>query len=126
MKFALFGNIYQSKKSAAIQQVLSTLANVGAEVYVDQEYYDFLRDNQHIVPNATKVFSGDDFDADFVISMGGDGTFLKAASRVRESRSPSSVSTWGVSVFWRMSVRMISSVAWMPFTTMISPSSRVP
>lgn len=88
MKFALFGNIYQSKKSAAIQQVLSTLANVGAEVYVDQEYYDFLRDNQHIVPNAAKVFSGDDFDADFVISMGGDGTFLKAASRVREKQIP--------------------------------------
>ena len=88
MKFALFGNIYQSKKSAAIQQVLSTLANVGAEVYVDQEYYDFLRDNQHIVPNVTKVFSGDDFDADFVISMGGDGTFLKAASRVREKQIP--------------------------------------
>ena len=88
MKFALFGNIYQSKKSAAIQQVLSTLANVGAEVYVDQEYYDFLRDNQHIVPNAVKVFSGDDFDADFVISMGGDGTFLKAASRVREKQIP--------------------------------------
>ena len=88
MKFALFGNIYQSKKSAAIQQVLSTLANVGAEVYVDQEYYDFLRDNQHIVPNVVKVFSGDDFDADFVISMGGDGTFLKAASRVREKQIP--------------------------------------
>ena len=88
MKFALFGNIYQSKKSAAIQQVLSTLAAFGAEVFVDQEYYDFLRDNQHIVPNATKVFSGDDFDADFVISMGGDGTFLKAASRVREKQIP--------------------------------------
>ena len=57
-------------------------------MYVDQEYYDFLRDNQHIVPNATKVFSGDDFDADFVISMGGDGTFLKAASRVREKQIP--------------------------------------
>ena len=68
--------------------MLSTLANVGAEVYVDQEYYDFLRDNQHIVPNAAKVFSGDDFDADFVISMGGDGTFLKAASRVREKQIP--------------------------------------
>jgi NAD+ kinase len=38
------------------------------------------------VPNAVKVFSGDDFDADFVISMGGDGTFLKAASRVREKQ----------------------------------------
>ena len=88
MKFALFGNIYQSKKSVAIQQVLSTLSNFGAEVYVDQEYYDFLRDNQHIVLNAAKVFSGVDFDADFVISMGGDGTFLKAASRVREKQIP--------------------------------------
>ena len=88
LKFALLGNVFQSKKSAAIQQVLSTLANVGAEVFIDQEYYDFLRDNQHIVPNAAKVFSGDDFDADFVISMGGDGTFLKAASRVREKQIP--------------------------------------
>ena len=88
MKFALFGNVYQSKKSAAIQQVLSTLADFGAEVFIDQEYYDFLCSNQHVVPNAVKVFSGDDFDADFVISMGGDGTFLKAASRVREKQIP--------------------------------------
>ena len=88
MKFALFGNVYQSKKSAAIQQVLSTLADFGAEVFIDQEYYDFLCSNQHVVPNAVKVFSGDDFDADFVISMGGDGTFLKAASRVRETQIP--------------------------------------
>ena len=88
MKFALFGNVSQSKKSAAIQQVLSTLADFGAEVFIDQEYYDFLCSNQHVVPNAVKVFSGDDFDADFVISMGGDGTFLKAASRVREKQIP--------------------------------------
>ena len=88
MKFALFGNVYQSKKSAAIQQVLSTLADFGAEVFIDQEYYDFLCSNQHVVPNAVKVFSGDDFDADFVLSMGGDGTFLKAASRVREKQIP--------------------------------------
>ena len=88
MKFALFGNVYQSKKSASIQKVLSTLSVFGAEVSVDQEYYDFLCNSEHIVPNATKVFSGDDFDADFVISMGGDGTFLKAASRVREKQIP--------------------------------------
>ena len=88
MKFALFGNVYQSKKSAAIQKVLSTLSVFGAEVYIDQEYYHFLRDNQQLAPKADKVFTGDDFDADFVISMGGDGTFLKAASRVREKQIP--------------------------------------
>jgi NAD+ kinase len=52
------------------------------------EYYYFLKDNQRINVNATKVFTGDDFDADIVISMGGDGTFLKAASRVREKMIP--------------------------------------
>ena len=88
MKFALFGNVYQSKKSAAIQQVLSTLADFGAEVFIDQEYYDFLCSNQHVVPNAVKAFSGDDCDAAFGISLGGDGTFLKAASRVREKQIP--------------------------------------
>ncbi|MBQ1744470.1 MAG: NAD(+)/NADH kinase [Clostridiales bacterium] len=38
--------------------------------------------------NAAKVFTGDDFNADFVLSMGGDGTFLKAASRVRDKNIP--------------------------------------
>lgn len=88
LKFALFGNIYQTKKSASIQKVLSCLDEFGAELYVDMEYYYFLKDNQHLNVNAAKVFSDNDFEADFVISMGGDGTFLKAASRVREKMTP--------------------------------------
>ena len=88
LRFALFGNIYQARKSASIQKVLSCIANHDAELYVDMEYYYFLKDNQHLSVNATKVFTGDDFDTDFVISMGGDGTFLKAASRVGHKDIP--------------------------------------
>ena len=88
LRFALFGNIYQARKSASIQKVLSCIANHDAELYVDMEYYYFLKDNQRLSVNATKVFTGDDFDADFVISMGGDGTFLKAASRVGHKDIP--------------------------------------
>jgi NAD+ kinase len=88
LRFALFGNIYQVKKSASIQKVLSTIARYGGELYVDMEYYYFLKDNQHLDIHATKVFSNDDFTADFVISMGGDGTFLKAASRVGKKDIP--------------------------------------
>ena len=88
LRFALFGNIYQARKSASIQKVLSCIANHDAELYVDMEYYYFLKDNQRLRVNATKVFNGDDFDADFVISMGGDGTFLKAASRVGHKDIP--------------------------------------
>ena len=88
LRFALLGNIYQARKSASIQKVLSCITNFGAELYVDMEYYYFLKDNQRLDVKATKVFSDDDFDADFVISMGGDGTFLKAASRVGKKNIP--------------------------------------
>lgn len=88
LRFALFGNIYQAKKSASIQKVLSCIANYGAELYVDMEYYYFLKDNQRLEVKATKIFTDDDFEADFVISMGGDGTFLKAASRVGKKDIP--------------------------------------
>ena len=88
LRFALFGNIYQAKKSAALQKVISTLASFDAEVSIDMEYYYFLKDTQHLDIQPTKVFTDDDFEADFVISMGGDGTFLKSASRVREKCIP--------------------------------------
>ena len=88
LRFALFGNIYQARKSASIQNVLTTIANYGAELYVDMEYYYFLKDNQRLNVPATKVFTEDDFEADFVISMGGDGTFLKAAGRVGNKDIP--------------------------------------
>ena len=88
LRFALFGNVYQTKKSASIQKVLACLSQRGAEVLVDQEYYQFLTEDQKLDVNAAKIFTDDDFDADIVISMGGDGTFLKAASRVRQKMIP--------------------------------------
>ena len=88
LRFALFGNIYQGRRSASIQQVLSSISSYETELYVDMEYYYFLKDNQRLDVKAAKLFTDDDFDADFVISMGGDGTFLKAASRVGAKSIP--------------------------------------
>ena len=88
LKFALFGNIYQTKKSASIQKVLACLSEHDAEIYVDKEYYDFLTLDQRLDVRANGIFEGNNFEADYVISMGGDGTFLKAASRVREKMIP--------------------------------------
>ena len=88
LMFALFCNFYQTKKSAAIQKVLSCMHEYGADLYVDREYYDFLKDTQQVDVTAVKVFDGDDFVADFAISMGGDGTFLKTAARVGAKGTP--------------------------------------
>ncbi|MBO4822564.1 MAG: NAD kinase [Prevotella sp.] len=82
LRFAIFGNIYQAKKSASIQKVLSFLSERKAKVCVDKEFHHFLTRDLHIDVQADSVFDDDDFEVDFVISMGGDGTFLKAASRV--------------------------------------------
>ena len=88
LKFALFGNIYQAKKSASIQNVLSCLSEFGAELSVDKEYYEFLNEQQQLDVPAGSIFSGNDFQADFAISMGGDGTFLKTAARVGHRNIP--------------------------------------
>lgn len=88
MRFALFGNIYQAKKSAAIQKVLSSLSEFGAELLVDAEYYWFLKNDQQIDVSAAEAFEGNSFEADFAISMGGDGTFLKTAGRVGQKAIP--------------------------------------
>ena len=74
MRFALFGNIYQTKKSASIQKVLSCLSEHGAELYVDMEYYYFLKDNQRIDVNAAKIFTDDDFQKNVEHFSGGQKT----------------------------------------------------
>ena len=88
LKFAIFGNEYQAKKSASIEKILLYLEKKEAEVYVENAYYEFLIRDQHLDVKAAGVFEDYNFDVDYVISMGGDGTFLKAASRVGAKGTP--------------------------------------
>ena len=88
LKFALFGNVYQHEKSAAIRQVLDCLDEHGAQIAIEEEYYDFLCCSELIAPRGAETFCGSSFEADFAISMGGDGTLLKTASMVRDKQTP--------------------------------------
>lgn len=88
LRFAIFGNTYQPKKSVSIQKILASLSERKADVYMEREFYDFLQNGQQLRIEVTRVFEGNDFDADFVISMGGDGTFLRAASMVGSKEIP--------------------------------------
>ena len=81
LRFALFGNEYQAKKSTAIQKILSYLSERKAEVFVERAFYDFVTQEQHLPIEATGVFDELDFDVNFVISMGGDGTFLRVGAK---------------------------------------------
>ena len=87
-KFALFGNIYQAKKSAHVLRLLSILGKHQAEVYIHKDFYLYLTNDQKMDIQVAGIFEGDDFEADMVLSMGGDGTFLKAASYVGKKNIP--------------------------------------
>lgn len=88
LRFAIFGNTYQPKKSASIQTLLAALAGRQADVVVEREFYDFMTRGLHLSLGDVLVADSSDFEADFVISMGGDGTFLRAASMVGDKQIP--------------------------------------
>lgn len=87
-KFALFGNVYQAKKSAHVLRLLSILEKYQAEVYVQKEFFQFLTKEQKMDIRVAGTFEENNFEADMVLSMGGDGTFLKAASHVGNKNIP--------------------------------------
>ena len=85
---ALFGNCYQAKKSANIQEVLSCLKKYEAEVHVDREYFEFLQHTSGVQPEFKHVFDRYEEPYDYAISMGGDGTLLRTASVVGDACTP--------------------------------------
>lgn len=88
LRFAIFGNEFQAKKSQAIHKIIAILQQHEAEIIIDRPLYEFITEGQQLDMKVNGVFEGPDFDADFAISMGGDGTLLKTASRVSSKNTP--------------------------------------
>ena len=88
LRFAIFGNTYQPKKSVSVQKLLACLTQRQADVCIEREFYEFLTAGQRLPIDNVLVIEDRDFKADFVISMGGDGTFLRAASMVGGKQIP--------------------------------------
>ena len=88
LKFALFGNVHQERKSAAVQKFLAIATERKAELAMPEPFYLFLRDSMKIHVPDCEIIKDNQFAADFVVCMGGDGTFLDVASRVGEKEIP--------------------------------------
>lgn len=88
LKFALFGNEYQAQKTEVIHKVLTFLHDRKAVIHIHRPFYDYLMEKSLLPFTPASVFNGGNFDADFVISLGGDGTFLRAASKLEKNHVP--------------------------------------
>ncbi len=88
LTFALVGNIYQTEKSAYAQDVINSLRAYHATVRVEREYHAFLRKQMEVELADCEVFDAEEIAADYVVSLGGDGTFLKTAAMVGSRQIP--------------------------------------
>ena len=94
LRFALFGNEFQTKKSDSAALLLGALQQRGAQVSVERAFHEFLLRHHGSEPamaallDEVRVFDVLDFPADYAISMGGDGTLLKTASHVGATGVP--------------------------------------
>lgn len=82
MRIALLGNVFQTKKNAYIKRVLKKLAELQADVCIEEGFVDFLNRELSVSLNGMDTFKMPHLKADLVISMGGDGTFLTSAAQV--------------------------------------------
>ena len=88
LRFALFGNVYQPQKSVSVTRLLALLEARGAEVLMDHRFHDFLEGELGRTLSGMELIDDERFEADVVISLGGDGTFLDVARRVADKEIP--------------------------------------
>ena len=89
MKIALFGNEFSPNYIKYIKHLIQKLENENIEILVQQQFYDFLQENISFSENIQTFDRISDQDRiDFLFSIGGDGTLLRAVTYVRESNIP--------------------------------------
>ena len=88
LRFALFGKEFQAGKTVSIHRLIDSLKARGAEIYIECTFFRYITSALGMEVEVSGVFDNYNFDVDFVISIGGDGTFLRAASMVGSKATP--------------------------------------
>lgn len=88
LKFAIFGNVYLDKKSTEVQRLIATARDHGADIAIPEAFYNFVRESMQIDVPECEVIKDNNFKADFVVCLGGDGTFLDVANNIGDKQIP--------------------------------------
>lgn len=88
MHFAIFGNPSPGRHNGNEHRFFDLLHSYGDNIAVEKEYLTFLQDEMKWNLPFAQSIESEDFQADVVISIGGDGTFLRTAARVGSKEIP--------------------------------------
>jgi len=89
MKVAIYGQYFKSEDKIYIENLLQALQQHSIEFVIEQNYYNGLK--KHVtIKNVTTFKSHKDLNSsfDFMFTMGGDGTILRAVTFIRDSNIP--------------------------------------
>ena len=88
MRIAIFGNIYRTVILSHIKVMFDYFEDKDVTLLLDKELYEFVKEFSNYKMKNTEIIHDDDFMADFVLSIGGDGTFLASAARIGRKQIP--------------------------------------
>jgi NAD+ kinase len=88
MKIGIFGSDYQTGKQNSIRKLFDCLLKSDVEVWVETHFYTYLSQQFAYTPEIAGLIGDDLFLPDMVLSLGGDGTFLKTAAWVGAQNIP--------------------------------------
>jgi NAD+ kinase len=88
MKIGIFGNTHQSGKINSIKRTFKHLHLLGAEIWVEHNFYEYLSYQFTYSPKISGEINCPDFQLDIALSLGGDGTFLRTAALIGKKEIP--------------------------------------
>lgn len=83
MKVAIFGNTFAERDREIYITLIDILSHKNLEIAMEREYYEFLENIQELeLPPMEIIELSSPVEADFVFSIGGDGTLLRVVERI--------------------------------------------
>lgn len=86
MKVAIFGSKHQKKEQ--VVKLFDILEKNGVEIYIQEKFCKYLKETLRLEYGVAGIIKNDDFDVDLVVSIGGDGTFLRTTSAIGKKDIP--------------------------------------
>jgi NAD+ kinase len=90
MKVAIFGRYFNETTPQSVETLFNYLENKGIDAYIETEFYKLIDEEPHHIKDYHKYKTFTELDASFsfLVSIGGDGTILRATMFVKDLGIP--------------------------------------
>ncbi|AUS04832.1 NAD kinase [Pseudotamlana carrageenivorans] len=90
MKVAVFGRFYNKNTSVSVERLFNYLLKKNIDAYIETHFFNLIRENSAQINDFSsfKTFDTLDTSFDFLVSIGGDGTILRAITFVKDIDIP--------------------------------------